>query len=89
MCPPSRASAATLERLPRFTRVRVHGEFDAARQFLLDNISHEGAPGYEVLTLLRLADGSHLLVNRGWLPFTRLSRPAAGCCACAPPASSA
>ncbi|MEO6186198.1 MAG: SURF1 family protein [Steroidobacteraceae bacterium] len=68
--PAIESSAATLARLPRFTRVRVSGEFDNARQFLLDNISHNGAPGYEVLSLLRLADGSHLLVNRGWVPFT-------------------
>jgi surfeit locus 1 family protein len=63
------ANAASLERLPAFTRVRVTGQFDTARQFLLDNISHEGQPGYQVLTVLRLADGSGLLVNRGWLPF--------------------
>jgi surfeit locus 1 family protein len=63
------ASAASVERLPRFTRVQVSGEYDIARQVLLDNISREGAPGYEVLTLLRLADGSHLMVDRGWLPF--------------------
>jgi len=63
-------SAATLPHLPRFTRVRVTGEFDATRQFLLDNISHAGAPGYEVLSVLTLADGSHLLVNRGWLQFS-------------------
>ena len=64
------ASADSLQRLPRFTRVRVEGQFDDARQVLLDNISREGAPGYEVLTLLRLADGSHLMVDRGWLPFS-------------------
>jgi surfeit locus 1 family protein len=68
--PAIESSAATLERLPRFTRVRVNGQFDSARQFLLDNISHNGAPGYDVLSLLRLADGSQLLVNRGWVPFT-------------------
>jgi len=64
------ASADSLERLERFRRVRVSGEFDPQHQFLLDNISHQGAPGYEVLTVLRLADGSNLLVNRGWLPFS-------------------
>jgi len=63
------ASAAALDTLPRFTRVQVAGEFDASRQVLLDNISRDGAPGYEVLTLLRLADGSQLMVNRGWMPF--------------------
>jgi surfeit locus 1 family protein len=63
------ASAQTLTRLPRYTHVRVAGRFDAERQFLLDNISHNGAPGYQVLTVLELAEGSKLLVNRGWLPF--------------------
>jgi surfeit locus 1 family protein len=59
-----------LVRLPRFTRVRVAGAFDGERQFLLDNISRHGAPGYEVLAVLTIADGSHLLVNRGWIPFS-------------------
>lgn len=68
--PAIEANAASLERLPRFTRVQVEGEFDPERQVLLDNISRNGAPGYEVLTLLRLADGSHLMVNRGWVPFS-------------------
>jgi surfeit locus 1 family protein len=64
------ANSSTLATLPAFTRVRVSGQFDTARQVLLDNISHEGKPGYEVLAVLRLADGSGLLVNRGWMPFT-------------------
>jgi surfeit locus 1 family protein len=64
------ASAASLARLPRYTRVRVAGRLDGARQFLLENMSHRGAPGYQVLTVLQLAEGSRLLVNRGWLPFS-------------------
>jgi surfeit locus 1 family protein len=68
--PAVEANAASLERLPRFTRVQVSGEFDVTRQVLLDNISRESGPGYEVLTLLRLADGSALAVNRGWIPFS-------------------
>jgi surfeit locus 1 family protein len=63
-------NAASLAQLPAYTRVRVSGQFDSARQLLLDNMSHDGQPGYEVLSVLRLADGSGLLVNRGWLPFT-------------------
>ena len=63
-------TASGLLRLPRFTRVRVSGQFDSQRQFLLDNISHRGAPGYEVLSVLQRVDGSHVLVNRGWLPFS-------------------
>ncbi len=68
--PPVESRAATLPSLPRFTRVRVTGQFDAQRQFLLDNVSHRGAPGYEVLAVLLLADGSRLLVDRGWVPFS-------------------
>jgi surfeit locus 1 family protein len=68
--PAVEAPSATLEKLPRFAHVAVQGVFDAERQFLLDNISHDGAPGYEVLSVLQLADGSRLLVNRGWVPFT-------------------
>jgi surfeit locus 1 family protein len=64
------ASAADLDQLPRFAQVTVQGEFDATRQFLLDNISHGGAPGYEVLSVLHLRDGGRLLVNRGWVPFS-------------------
>src|SRR5690606_40972913 len=37
---------------------------------IFDNLSHAGAPGYQVLTVLELAEGSHLLVNRGWVPFS-------------------
>lgn len=64
------ADAAQLSTLPRFTRVRVQGQWDGQRQFLLDNLSHEGAPGYQVLTVLRLEQGGELLVNRGWVPFS-------------------
>lgn len=64
------ADAAALAQLPRYTRVRVAGRLDGGRQFLLENISHRGAPGYHVLTVLQLVDGGRLLVNRGWIPFS-------------------
>jgi surfeit locus 1 family protein len=60
-------TAAELASLPRFTRVRLRGRLDTAHQFLLDNISNEGRAGYEVLTPLRLEDGSAVLVDRGWM----------------------
>jgi surfeit locus 1 family protein len=56
---------------PRYAQLRVHGRYDGVHQFLLDNISHRGQPGYEVLTPLLLDDGRVLIVNRGWLPLTR------------------
>ncbi|MGD9599663.1 MAG: SURF1 family protein [Steroidobacteraceae bacterium] len=60
----------SLEALPRFARVRLTGRYDAAHQFLLDNRTHKGAAGYEVLTPLELDDGRLVLVNRGWVPFS-------------------
>jgi len=53
----------------RFEYVRLEGRYEPGRQFLLDNRSHAGRPGYEVLTPFALADGRRLLVNRGWIPF--------------------
>lgn len=61
--------AESTARFARFTHVRVSGEWVPQRQFLLDNQSLDGRPGYAVLTPLRLADGRVLLVNRGWVPF--------------------
>lgn len=58
------------QELARYTRLRVSGEWDVARQFLLDNRTRDGRAGYEVLTPLRLEDGRWLLVNRGWVPFS-------------------
>ncbi len=66
---PEDLGARSASELPRYTRVRVQGRYDGAHQFLLDNLSHQGRAGYEVLTPLELADGRTLLVNRGWVPL--------------------
>jgi surfeit locus 1 family protein len=57
--------------LTRYVQIRVHGRYDGAHQFLLDNMSYRGRAGYEVLTPLLLDDGRRLLVNRGWVSLTR------------------
>jgi surfeit locus 1 family protein len=60
-----------LGEVPRFQRVSVQGRFDPAHQFLLDNRTNEGRPGYEVLTPLDRGAGERvILVDRGWVPFT-------------------
>lgn len=61
---------ADLDAAPRFLNIRMTGRFDTAHQFLLDNRSSQGKPGYEVLTPFNLADGRVVIVNRGWVPFT-------------------
>ena len=66
----SELGARTTSELARYAQIRVHGRYDVAHQFLLDNISYRGRAGYEVLTPLVLDDGRSLLVNRGWLPLT-------------------
>ena len=62
--------ARAVTSLPLFQRVAVRGRLDGAHQFLLDNRTHDGYPGYEVLVPLERAGAVTLLVDRGWVPFT-------------------
>ena len=59
-----------LDDLPRYGRLRFPAHFDAEHQFLLENRSYQGKPGYEVLTPAVLPGGQRVLVNRGWIPFS-------------------
>jgi cytochrome oxidase assembly protein ShyY1 len=52
--------------LPR--RVTVSGEFVPAATVFVDNRTLDGAAGFQVVTPLRLASGTAVLVSRGWLP---------------------
>ncbi len=63
-----------------FITVGLHGSYDNARSFLLDNRTNGGRAGFEVITPFVLAEpatannpGSPVfnvvLVNRGWLPM--------------------
>ncbi len=61
-----------LSEIHLFQRVSVVGRFDEAHQFLLDNRSYAGRPGYEVLTPLVRAGGDVALIDRGWVPFSGL-----------------
>jgi surfeit locus 1 family protein len=63
-------AAAPLTSVPLYQRVSVAGVLDGTHQFLLDNRSYQGRPGYEVLTPLRRAGATTLLVDRGWVPFS-------------------
>lgn len=59
-----------LSDVARFQRVSLIGRFDPDHQFLLDNRTHDGLAGYEVLTPLERPGGQVALVDRGWVPFT-------------------
>ena len=50
-----------------YRRVSLTGRFDGERQFLWDNRTYKGRAGFEVIVPLQVADGSWVLVNRGWV----------------------
>ncbi|HEV7606826.1 MAG TPA: SURF1 family protein [Steroidobacteraceae bacterium] len=67
--PAQALGSRAFDSIDRFARIDLTGAFEPEHQFLLDNMSHAGQPGYEVLTPFHLADGRRVLVNRGWVPF--------------------
>jgi len=59
-------SASGLE----YQRASSIGRYESDHQLLLDNRTHEGQAGYQVLTPFRLRNSEvAVLVNRGWLPL--------------------
>lgn len=51
----------------RHRRIRLSGRYQAETQILLDNMTHRGQAGYQVLTPFRVAGQRLVLVNRGWI----------------------
>jgi surfeit locus 1 family protein len=58
-----------LEREPAYRPVTAIGTYLTEHELLLYGRPLDGAPGDHVLTPLRLADGTIVLVDRGWVPF--------------------
>jgi surfeit locus 1 family protein len=52
----------------RERRVRARGVYDYTDERTWPGRSFEGTPGVALITPLRLADGSAVLVDRGWVP---------------------
>jgi surfeit locus 1 family protein len=50
-----------------YRRVRISGEYDFDREFVITNRSRIGSPGVNIITPVRLASGPTVLVNRGWV----------------------
>jgi cytochrome oxidase assembly protein ShyY1 len=61
-----------IDQVPRYQRVGVVGRLDPDHQFLLDNRSYQGRPGFEVLTPMQRPNGRVVLIDRGWVPFSGL-----------------
>ncbi len=53
----------------RYRTVQVTGTYAVDQQVLVQNRTNGGAPGYWVLTPLVQADGTAVVINRGWIPF--------------------
>lgn len=64
------AQVASPEAL-EYRRVQVVGRFLHDRELYLAGRSSAGKSGYNVVTPLQRADGSAVLVNRGWVPLDR------------------
>lgn len=52
----------------RQRRVMAHGTYDFSAEQTWPGRSFQGTPGVALVTPLRLADGSAVLVDRGWVP---------------------
>jgi surfeit locus 1 family protein len=75
-----RSSMAPLDGLPKrfdpardaFRRVKVTGTFVHDKELLRPARSmKEGAIGFQVFTPMKLADGSYVFIERGWVPTQR------------------
>ncbi len=56
-----------------YRKAKLTGHYDKQHQLLLDNRTHQGKPGYQVLTPLLLSEQNKpraILVNRGWIPYS-------------------
>ncbi len=56
-----------------YQKASLSGHYDQQHQFLLDNRTHRGKPGYHVLTPLLLSNQEKptaVLVDRGWIPYS-------------------
>ena len=77
----SLASAAEAAAGQWHRQVRLRGRWMPAGTVFLENRQHAGKPGFVVLTPLQLADGTAVVVQRGWMPRdfvdrTRVAAPA-------------
>jgi cytochrome oxidase assembly protein ShyY1 len=68
--PPGTAGQAPTKQAT-WSRVTVTGRYDTAHELLARARTVNGNVGFEVLTPLRLADGTAVLIDRGWVPPAR------------------
>ena len=64
----------TLESFPPYLKVDALGSYDSTRQVLLEDMTHDGDVGYEVLTPFLMQGGVVVLVDRGWVAADRAGK---------------
>ncbi|KQV08116.1 SURF1 family cytochrome oxidase biogenesis protein [Leifsonia sp. Root112D2] len=52
----------------KWKRVTATGTYQSADELLVRNRPTDAGPGFEVLTPLKLSDGSFFIIDRGWVP---------------------
>ncbi|MGE3247716.1 MAG: SURF1 family protein [Beijerinckiaceae bacterium] len=68
--PPETVWEGLAEADSEYRKYRLRGVFEHGKEALIFRAANPGSlgPGYQVLTPLRLADGSRVIVNRGFVP---------------------
>jgi len=66
--PPLEVTGSVSGDSARDRRLQARGVYDYGQERLWRARSFEGVPGVDLVTPLRLADGSAVLVDRGWAP---------------------
>ena len=66
--PPVEAAGRVTADSARQRRIVARGVYDFAHERVWPGRSFDGTPGVALVTPLRLADGSAVLVDRGWVP---------------------
>ena len=66
--PPVEAGGRVTADSARQRRIVARGVYDFAHERVWPGRSFDGTPGVALVTPLRLADGSAVLVDRGWVP---------------------
>ncbi|HYL22142.1 MAG TPA: SURF1 family protein [Gemmatimonadales bacterium] len=66
--PPLEASRALTADAAQDRQLIARGSYDFAHEQFWHGRSYEGVPGVDLITPLRLSDGTAVLVDRGWVP---------------------
>ena len=53
--------------IKNYQKVKFSGSFDFDKQIYLYSLNNSGAPGYDIITPIKIKSNEILLINRGWI----------------------